>query len=143
MKTYLLTASGIIFLAVIVGLIVPDGKLKKSVNFVLRLICIFVLIQPITQMFRFPDSEKSEVINYEYVSQVYAQNQSKLLTQKVESELNIACICVVEVIYDGTQIKEQGVVCSGSFEDEKTISILTEYLRQLGYINISVNDKAY
>lgn len=143
MKTYLLTASGIIFLAVIVGLIVPDGKLKKSVNFVLRLICIFILIQPITQMFKLPDSEKGEVINYEYVSQVYAQNQSKLLTQKVESELNIACVCIVEVVYDGTQIKEHGVVCSGSFNDEKTISILTEYLRELGYINISVNDKAY
>lgn len=143
MKTYLLTACGIIFLAVIVGLIVPNGKLKKSVNFVLRLICIFILIQPITQIFKFSDGEKGEVINYEYVSQVYAQNQSKLLTEKVESELNIACVCIVEVVYDGTQIKEQGVVCSGSFDDEKTISILTEYLRELGYINISVNDKAY
>ena len=48
MKGYLLTAAGVIFLSVIVSLIIPDGKLNKTIVFVMRMACILVLLQPIT-----------------------------------------------------------------------------------------------
>ncbi len=56
MKTYLLTAAGVIFLSVIVSLLIPEGKLNKSIVFVMRLACIFVLIQPITGIFKIKSS---------------------------------------------------------------------------------------
>ena len=55
MKAYLLSAVGVIFLSVVISLLVPEGKLKKSVTFIMRLICILVLIQPVTGIFKLPD----------------------------------------------------------------------------------------
>lgn len=140
MKTYLLTAIGVIFLTVIVSFVIPEGKLKKSCNFVLRLICICVLVQPVTKLFTLSKTTGSYTYDYDYICSVYSQTQSSALTQKVQDELNIECVCSVEIIYDGTQIKENGVTVVGNFVDAKTIDIITEYLEGLGYINITVNE---
>lgn len=141
MKAYLLTAVGVIFLTVIVSFIVPEGKLKKSVNFVLRIISIGVLIQPVAKIFTFTPQKESADYDYAYVCQVYSQNQSQLVTQKVKEDLNLDCVCAVEIIYDGTQIKENGVTVEGNFESVQTIEEITEYLEGLGYIHITVNEK--
>lgn len=141
MKAYLLTAVGVIFLTVIVSFIVPEGKLKKSINFVLRIISIGVLIQPVAKIFTFTPQKESADYDYAYVCQVYSQNQSQLVTQKVKEDLNLDCVCAVEIIYDGTQIKENGVTVEGNFESVQTIEEITEYLEGLGYIHITVNEK--
>lgn len=141
MKAYLLTAVGVIFLTVIVSFIIPEGKLKKSVNFVLRIISIGVLIQPVAKIFTFSPQKESADYDYAYVCQVYSQNQSQLVTQKVKEDLNLDCVCAVEIIYDGTQIKENGVTVEGNFESVQTIEEITEYLEGLGYIHITVNEK--
>ncbi len=142
MKTYLLTAIGVIFISVVVGLLVPEGKIKKSVNFVLRLICICVLIQPVTKIFIPATSEAPQTeYDYDYVCAVYAQNQSMLVTEKVNEEFGLDCVCRVNIVYDGMQIKEDGVTVEGNFENDVTILQVTEYLKELGYINISVNEK--
>ncbi len=140
MKTYLLTAIGVIFLTVIVSFVIPDGKLKKSCNFVLRLICICVLVQPVTKLFTLSKTTENYTYDYDYICSVYSQTQSRALTQKVEEELKIDCVCTVEIIYDGSQIKENGVTVEGNFVDNETISFITEYLESLGYINITVNE---
>ena len=57
MKEYLLTAVGVIFLSVIVSLIVPDGKLNKTIVFIMRMVCIFVLIQPVSGIFKITDAD--------------------------------------------------------------------------------------
>lgn len=141
MKAYLLTAVGAIFLSVIISFVLPEGRLKKSVNFILRLVCIGVLIQPAIKLFDFSTTKQESYANYDYVCQVYAQNQSQLLTKKVSEELNYDCVCVVEIVYDGKQIKENGVTVEGNFVDVQTIETITEYLKELGYINITVNEK--
>lgn len=140
MRAYLLTAVGVIFLTVIISFIVPEGKLKKSVNFVLRLVSICMLISPVTKLFTFSTSEGSVSYDYEYVAQVYSQNQSRLLTQKVSDELGLECVCIVEIEYDGNKIAESGVTVSGNFENVQTVTQITEYLEGLGYINITVNE---
>ena len=142
MKTYLLSAISVIFLTIIISFIVPEGKLKKTVNFILRLVCIGVLIQPVSSIFNFSKKEDAvATYDYEYVCAVYSQNQSKLLTEKVSLDLGLDCVCRVEIIYDGTQIKENGVTLQGNLEDAQTIETITEYLEGLGYINITVNEK--
>lgn len=143
MKTYLLTAAGVIFLMVLISFIVPDGKMKKSVSFVLRLVSIAVLVQPLTGIFKFSQNTADMKYDYDYVCSVYAQNQSNLVTQKIQDELGYDdCVCVVEIVYDGAQIKENGVTVQSDYADEKKIATITEYLQGLGYINITVNEKA-
>ena len=60
MKTYLLTAAGVIFLSVIISLVIPEGKLNKSIVFVMRMACILVLIQPITGIFKISSASVDE-----------------------------------------------------------------------------------
>ncbi|MDE6850355.1 MAG: stage III sporulation protein AF [Clostridia bacterium] len=141
MKAYLLTAAGVIFLTVIISFIVPEGKLKKSVNFVLRLVSIGMLINPVTKIFSFTPTGGSVAYDYDYVCEVYSQNQSRLLTQKINDELGYDCVCRVEILYDGTKISENGVTVSGNFENVQTVEQITEYLEGLGYINITVNER--
>ena len=141
MKAYLLTAVGVIFLTVIISFVLPEGKLKKSINFILRLVCICVMIQPAIKLFDLKMTGEVKPLDYAYVCQVYSQNQSQLLTKKVTENLNYDCVCIVDVIFDGGQIKENGVTVVGNFVDVQTIETITEYLRELGYIHITVNEK--
>ncbi len=143
MKTeYLLTALGVIFFAVIIGLVIPEGKLKKSVNFVLRLVCICVLIQPLTNIFGTYSQTTAITYDYDYICGVYSQNQSALLTGKVTEETGVECVCTVSVVFEEDKIKENGVRVEGNFGNDKVIEKITEYLRELGYINITVNDQS-
>ncbi len=141
MKAYLLTAVGVIFLTVIISFIVPEGKLKKSVNFVLRLVSIVMLISPVTKIFSFTPQDTSLTYDFDYVCEVYSQNQSRLLTQKISDELGYDCVCRVDISYDGTKISENGVFVTGNFENVQTVGQITEYLQSLGYINITVNEE--
>lgn len=141
MTAYLLTATGVIFLTVVIGFIVPEGKLNKSVNFVLRLACIFVLIQPVTKIFDFSDAQAKSLTDYEYICSVYSQNQSEALTDKILQDLDLECDCVVSVVFEDGKILENGVTVNTNFVDDETIKNITEYLKELGYINITVNEK--
>ena len=138
---YLYVALGVVFLSVIAGLLIPEGKLKKSVNFVLRLICILVLINPLLNRFGIEEEVKNITLDYGYICEIYSKNQSELLTQKVISDCQTECVCTVEVIYEDDKIKESGVTVTGNFKDEQSINKILEYLKGLGYIDIIVNDQ--
>ena len=140
MKIYLLTAVGVIFLTVIVSFVAPDGKLKKSVNFVLRLISIAVLIQPITTIFKFQPQASIPDYDYAYVCQVYSQNQSNLVAQKVKEKLGVDCVFFVDIEYDGEKIEEKGIIVSVDTKNRDRIGEIQAYLKELGYINITVNE---
>ena len=89
MKTYLLTAVGVIFLSVIVSLVIPEGKLNKSITFVMRMACILVLIQPLTGIFKIKSSSDGEAFyDYEYICSVYSENQSDQLEKKLSAEFS-------------------------------------------------------
>jgi hypothetical protein len=142
MSSYLTLAAGAIFLTVVVGLIIPEGKLNKFINFAMRLICIFVLIQPITQIFQLTDA--SEVlIDYDYICDVYSKSQSKMLEEQIFSDLQIECECYVAIDYVDEQIiqSEVSVVIANEFYDEQTKNEIYAYLLKLGYIDINVNEK--
>ena len=138
---YLYVALGVVFLSVIAGLLIPEGKLKKSVNFVLRLICILVLINPLLNLFGIEEEVKNITLDYGYICEIYSKNQSELLTQKVIEDCQTECVCTVEVISEDEKIKESGVTVTGNFKDEQSINKILEYLQGLGYIDIIVNDQ--
>lgn len=139
MKTYLLSAAGVIFLSVIVTLLVPEGKLHKTITFVMRLICIFVLIQPLTQIFNIVSESGGDTLaDYELVSAVYGKQQSKALEELLAERYGLSFDCTVSIIYDEGEFRAESVEVVIDKNSENIIAELYEYLGGLGYINITV-----
>ena len=143
MEKYLLSAVGVIFLSVIVSLIIPEGKLNKTITFVMRLICILVLIQPISRIFKISSAwNGGEFFDYEYVSSEYSKHQSAQLTILLLDEFEVETECSVAVVYEEAQFKVNSVEVCVNSEEADFIGNIYEYLQALGYINISVYAKS-
>ena len=145
MKVYLLTAAGVIFLSVIVSLLIPEGKLHKSVIFVMRLICIFVLIQPITGLFNIKETSSElpdDFFDYEYVCGVYSDHQSEQLEILLQKEFEVDTDCAIKVEYVEGEFKPTEVGVELNQNNSKLIEEIYAYLDGLGYINITVYAKS-
>ena len=141
MKTYLLTAAGVIFLSVIVSLLIPEGKLNKSIVFVMRLACIFVLIQPITGIFK-SSTVNEPLYDYEFICKVYSDNQSEQLEKLIAEKLSETCDCVVDIKFDNGEFKVNGVTVEVNSQKNESIDKIYAYLQEKGYINITVYAKS-
>ena len=143
MEKYLLSAAGVIFLSVIVSLIIPEGKLNKTITFVMRLICILVLIQPITGIFKISSTwSGGNFFDYEYVCGEYSEHQSTQLELLLLDEFNVHTECSVEVAYEDAQFKVNGVEVRLNENEAGFIEKIYAYLQELGYINITVYAKS-
>lgn len=143
MKTYLLSAAGVIFLSVIVSLLLPEGKLHKTVNFVMRLICIFVLVRPVTGIFKIPSAQtETSFTDYDYVCEQYSEHQSLQLCGLLKEKFSLNAECIVEVGYEDGRFAVDKVEVALLKEDENNIEEIRSYLQELGYINISVYAKS-
>ncbi len=142
MTAYIATAAGVVFLTVIAGMIIPEGKLNKVINFVLRIACILILISPVFGFFSedLSDGEQN-LVDYDYVADVFAESQSRELERLVEQKFSIECQCSVEIVYEDGEIREKGVSIVTYNVEEQLIEEIQSYLKELGYININVNEK--
>lgn len=143
MSTYLLSAAGVIFLSVIISLIIPEGKLNKTITFFMRLVCIFVLIQPLTGIFKSVGVENGEVAtaDYAYVSAVYSEHQSTQLQALLNKEFNAETSCSVQIEYVDGEFKATAteVRVENSAEDKQITAMeIEDYLLELGYKNVTV-----
>ena len=139
MKIFLLSAAGVIFLSVIISLLIPEGKLNKTITFIMRLICILVMIQPLTGIFG-GKSEDNNVnsADYAYVCSIYSQHQSGELEKLLYEKLGANTRCNVEVVYNDGEFTVNSVSVLIGENNQKLIESIYEYLGQLQYINISV-----
>ena len=80
MTAYLITACGVVFLSVIVSFVIPQGRLNGTITFVMRMICIAVLVLPLTKLF-VADGSGEELADYDYVCEVYSRGQSRMLAR--------------------------------------------------------------
>lgn len=143
MKAYLLTAAGVIFLSVIASLLVPNGKLNKSITFVMRIICIAVLIQPITGLFKFEQtSTELDLFDYEYVASMYTINQSEYLEKQLFDKFGVQTECKVDVRFGDNTFYVDSVTVE-ILENSEISQQIYAYLEELKYINISVYEKSY
>ena len=143
MKTYLLSATSVIFLSVIVSLVIPEGKLHKTIIFVMRMICILVLIQPITGIFKISSSAiDNPTFDYEYICKVYSDNQSEQLEKLIAEKLSETCDCVVDIKFDNGEFKVNGVTVEVNSQKNESIDKIYAYLQEKGYINITVYAKS-
>lgn len=143
MQAYLLSAVGVIFLSVIVSLLIPEGKLNKTITFVMRLICILVLIQPIMGIFKIKDSQSAaNFFDYEYVSEQYSSHQSAQLAKLLKEEFEVDTECRVKIEYEEGEFRANGVEVALDEKDGHLIEKIYAYLEELKYINISVYAKS-
>lgn len=144
MKAYLFTAAGVIFLSVIVSLLIPDGKLNKSITFVMRMACILVLLQPVTGIFKIGEQTSDEpMYDYVYICKVYSDNQSEQLENVLKEKFGEECDCTVEIIHDDGNFKINSVNVEVNTQKNQIIDEIYAYLEQSGYINITVYAKSY
>ncbi len=143
MKTYLLSAAGVIFLSVIVSLLIPEGKLNKTITFIMRLICIMVMIQPLTQIVGDKKVQgEVESADYSYVCEVYSEHQSGELEKLLYEKLGANTQCDVDVVHADGEFKVNGVTVITEENNSQLIESIYEYLGQLHYINITVYAKS-
>lgn len=140
MKTYLLGAAGVIFLSVIVSLLVPEGKLNKTITFIMRLVCILVLIQPITGIFKIGsgDGTAENNVDYVFVESVYSEHQSEQLEKLIASEFGVDSDCAVNVDFNNGEFKVMSAEIKIKENNTQIIDKIYEYLTGRGYINITV-----
>ena len=139
MKTYLLSAAAAIFLSVIISLLVPEGKLNKTITFIMRLVCILVLIQPITGLFKLsPQWPTDSTVDYVFVESVYSDHQSAQLEKLIKTEFETECECTVKVEYADGEFKAKEAAVKIKENNSELIKAIYEYLQELGYINITV-----
>ena len=143
MKIYLISATAVIFLSVIVSLLIPEGKLNKTIVFIMRMACILVLIQPITGIFKISTSAtNSTFYDYEYICKVYSDNQSEQLEKIIFEKFAVESSCFVSIVYENGEFKADGVIVEINQAKDKIIEDIYEYLEELKYINISVYAKS-
>ena len=143
MKVYLISATAVIFLSVIVSLVIPEGKLNKTIVFIMRMACIFVLIQPITGIFKISTkATDSAFFDYEYICKVYSDNQSEQLEKLISEKFAVESECFINIVYKNGEFIVDGVSVQINEADEKIIEDIYEYLAELKYINISVYAKS-
>ena len=143
MKTYLISATAVIFLSVIVSLLIPEGKLNKTIVFVMRMACIFVLIQPITGIFKISSKAADDTFyDYEYICSVYSENQSEQLEKIIFEKFSIDSDCHINIVYRDGEFAVDGVIVAVNDKNAELINEIYEYLEELKYINISVYAKS-
>lgn len=142
MTGYLITACGAVFLSVIVSFIMPQGKLSGTIAFVMRMICVVILVLPLAKLF-FPDSEKQqELVDYDYICSVYSRTQSRALEEELEEEFGAETVCEVSVAYgeEGFYAESVKVGITGNYD---TLSHeIYAYLQEADYINITVYESS-
>ena len=142
MTSYITIAIGAVFLTVIVGMIIPEGKLSKSVNFVLRIACILVLVSPVFNIFDIElESDEDSIIDYEYVCDVFSESQSSQLEKLIMENVGVECACKVEIIYKDGSFVENGVTIYTDNVEKEVIEVILSYLKELGYININIDEE--
>ncbi len=142
MTAYLGAACGAVFLSIVVSFVIPQGKLAKTITFVLRMICIAVLVSPLAKIFTISDEQFDDMVDYDYICSVYSRNQSDALVECLEEQFGVASECDVQISYGDDGFYAQSVeVCLigsyGNLRDE-----IYEYLQEADYINITVYEKS-
>lgn len=138
MTAYLVTACGAVFLSVVVSFIIPQGKLSKTINFVLRMVCVAILISPLAKIFTISDEEFDDMVDYDYICSVYSENQSAALEKFITEKYSAQSECEVDIAHgeDGFYADSVEVCLIGSYGN--LCDEIYEYLEEADYINITV-----
>ena len=138
MTAYLLTVCGAVFLSVVASFVIPRGRLNRSVAFVLRIICIAVIVSPVAGVFTISEEKFDDMVDYEYICELYSKSQSAALEEYIAEKYSARAECSVEIGYGESGFFAKSVeVCLLESYDGLSEKIY-EYLKEADYINITV-----
>ena len=116
MAAYILAVCGAVLLATLVTILLPDGKIGKFINGILRLFCVLILMLPIYNLvdqwrkdgFSATTNGKIELDNsfLEHNYAIWAEEKKAQIQKVVEEEFKI----VVAVSMQWTYLREQFIV---------------------------------
>lgn len=115
MQSYILSVVGMILLAVVSGLILPEGKMSAFVKSAIALFLFFVIVSPVVKLFRgekiFSDLEVNIQENF---LQDTNSAQVETIKNRVENSIdgNFGADVDVEILWK----EENGVVCVEEIE---------------------------
>lgn len=138
MKAYLAVAAGTVFISILCSIFVPEGKLKKTVLFSLRMVCLTALIQPVYNLFSFAESESAEICDYSFICGLYSDQQESAAEEAIYEEFGENCDCEITIEYSDGEFKQSTIFVATESGNAEIISQIYEYLSNLGYININV-----
>lgn len=141
MTEYLITACGTVFLSVIISFIIPQGRLNSAITFVIRMICIVILVLPLTQLFT-DVKGGGELADYDYICAFYSENQSKALDKALEEEFGIEVQCDLTIAHGSEGFYLESVNVGVPTEYYSLSDKIYEYLHEADYINITVYESS-
>lgn len=116
MSAYILAVCGAVLIATLVTILLPEGKIGKFINGILRVFCVFILMLPIYSLvtqwtedgFSPTTNGKIELDNsfLEHNYAIWAKEKEKQIKSIVENEFKIT----VTVLLDWTYAREEFIV---------------------------------
>ncbi|MDP4178265.1 MAG: stage III sporulation protein AF [Bacillota bacterium] len=131
LRSWVITICGTVFFITAVEIILPDNKMKKYVKFVLGLILITVIINPILKVIsnkQYVDSYSNNITNYISKSEgdtdyeKYKQDNMQNTLNSFKSNLADSCSKILEKKYPENSFK---VDVDASYDKEDNIDINT------------------
>lgn len=116
MSAYILAVCGAVLIATLVTILLPEGKIGKFINGILRVFCVFILMLPIYSLvtqwtedgFSPTTNGKIELDNsfLEHNYAIWAKEKENQIKSIVENEFKIT----VTVLLDWTYAREEFIV---------------------------------
>lgn len=138
MKAYLTLAAGTVFLSILCSILVPDGKLKKTVLFTLRMVCLAALIQPVYNLFSFTENESVDICDYSLICEIYSSQQEAAAEAEILNLFGENSCCEITIEYSDGDFTQTAIFVETESKNSEIILQIYEYLKQLDYINIIV-----
>ena len=105
MSAYILSVCGAVIISALVAIIIPEGKLGKFINGILKIFCVFIMLVPLVRWvsdLRWePDKNENKNISLdtEYIDYVFgkrAENLSEDICTVVEKEFSVEASVVTD-----------------------------------------------
>jgi hypothetical protein len=140
MKAYILAATGICFFTVLLSFLLPEGKVGKTIQFVMRIACIVCLLQPILGLFNGQNSiAEQSLCDYSLVCSLYEANQEQSIKESILKEFGEEVECDVVIEYQDGNFSQEKVSITLKRQDEEIEQKIYAYLEGSGYINILIH----
>ncbi len=142
MQTYILSVCGAVILSALVMILLPEGKLGKFVQGILRLFCLFVVTMPLFSLvaswkdgnIQLPETDEEEtILDEEFISYVFSQRaeeEEAAWCEYVNEEFGVRISAevlweFVDYAYKVTRIKIK-IEDFGIYEEDEHIFVIEQ-----------------
>ncbi len=138
MSAYLTVAVGTVFVSALCAILIPEGRLKGTITFIMRLLCLAALAAPLKNFIQYDFNQQQSWVDYSFLCEAYAEDQERALESALKKQTGVDCECEITIVYNNGNFEQSAVQVNVMTEDSQVLSLIYEYLTELNYINITV-----